>query len=96
MADRGEGLSLSEPGALGHHHQALFEVAPSLINISPGDIGHRHGRSDDHISQFGEQVIAAAADPLRELRPCTPMNASATSPVSSVTLSRRISTGTSL
>jgi hypothetical protein len=41
----------------------LFEVAAGLINVSSGDAAHRHGRSDDHIRQLGEQVIAATADP---------------------------------
>jgi hypothetical protein len=58
------GCSLSESGALGHHRQALFEVAAGLIDVSPGDAGHRHGSGDDHIGEFGEQVVTAAADPL--------------------------------
>jgi hypothetical protein len=47
----------------GHNRQALFEVAPGLINVSSGNAAHRQGRSDDHIRQL-EQVIAAAAGPL--------------------------------
>src|ERR1019366_612159 len=65
-------FSLSAPGAFGHDRQALFEVAAGLIDVSPGDTGHRHGRSDDHIRQFFEQVIAAAADPLARVQAVHP------------------------
>jgi hypothetical protein len=95
MGKPGRFVAPSAPGALGHDRQSLFEIAPGLFHISPSDAGHCHGSGDDHISQFGEEVIAAAADPLREFRPCMPMNASAASPVSSVSLSSYISTGTS-
>jgi len=74
---------------------ALFELAAGFADISSGDTGHRDGSSDDHITQLCEQVVAATADPLREFMPCMPTNASAASPVSSVSLSRRISSGTS-
>src|ERR1700722_15841239 len=60
--------SPSAPGSLGHNRQSLFEMAPGLINISPGDGGHCHGSGDDHISQFVEEVIAAAADPLARVQ----------------------------
>jgi hypothetical protein len=37
-------------------------MAPGLFDISPSDAGHGHGSGDDHISQFGEEVIAAGED----------------------------------
>jgi hypothetical protein len=58
----------SGSGTFGHRRQALFEVAAGLVNISSGDAAHRHGRGDDHIRQFGEQVIAAAADPFARVQ----------------------------
>src|ERR1700733_12998963 len=60
-ADRS--ASRSAPGGLGHEIQALFKMAPGLVAIPPGDTGHRHSRGDDHIRQFGEQVITGPADP---------------------------------
>ena len=36
-------------------------MAAGLVDISPSDAGHGHGSRDDHITQFGEQVIAAEA-----------------------------------
>ena len=61
-ADRIVGQSV--PGTFGHDGEAVFEMVAGLIEVSPGDAAHGHGRSDDHVRQFGEQVIAATADPL--------------------------------
>ena len=59
----GRFVAPSAPGALGHDHQSLLEMAPGLFDIAPSDAGHCHGSGDDHISQFGEEVIPATADP---------------------------------
>ena len=64
----GRFVAPSAPGALGHDRQSLFVMPPGLFGISPSDTGHCHSSGDDHISQFGEEVIAAAADPLRTPR----------------------------
>jgi hypothetical protein len=61
-------LSRRQRLALGHDRQSLFEMAPGLFDISPSDAGHCQGSGDDHISQFGEEVIAAAADPSFQFR----------------------------
>jgi hypothetical protein len=57
----------SAPSALGHDRQSLFEMAPGLFEISPSD-ACCHGSGDDHISRFGEEVIAAAADSLARVQ----------------------------
>jgi hypothetical protein len=35
---------------------------PGPTSVSAGHAGHRHCGGDDHIRQFRQQVIAAAAD----------------------------------
>src|SRR5487761_1751034 len=53
----------SEPGPLGDDCQAPFQVTGRLVHV-PSDAAHRDSRSDDHVSELGQQVITRAAGPL--------------------------------
>jgi hypothetical protein len=53
----------SQAGTCRYGNEPTFEVVAGLIDIS-GDAVHGDGCGDDHVCQFGEQVVATAADAL--------------------------------
>jgi hypothetical protein len=65
------GSLTSEPGPLGNCGQAPLQVTAGLFRV-PGDAAHRDGRGDDHVGEFGQQVITGTADSLPPVQPVHP------------------------